>query len=323
MRRAELIAGSPAPIPKGRRKQGVILTGRIVKTSSGKVLESDVWRDGKLAFRHFTGKAGYWNYNEESKEWNSYKLGSLWDYGHPWRYFYPNWTSPEFEQKAAEFLKIEEYKGGAWGIRHDIERYENNLAWEKKKDWEKRRRARLTKEAKEETPNITKGFSGFIKKHKPADGKKIAVQIFQKTQKNEYVERQFRVENRYGKLIITEEARGWASIPGNMWNRWKYGVYFGAYGAGQEWWDRKSGTATWVLQRKFFLFTGNLEELGLSEQEITLIREIAENTECEWAHVLRLLRGETHRLAITQMMQKGLTKLATSNKATMEIADIR
>ena len=307
MKKIELIGRDPAPLPHGVKKEGtVILTGKVIKTSEGRVLETDVYVGGIIEARHFTHRNGYWTCAQG--KWSRERLNSVLDPYYGWG---RKWVFIETTGYAAA---AKEYFGGGICTAH-IRSYvgdaEREIRYEKQMSSDERKRTRLKRETDAITPALPRDFQRFVKKHMPKNGQHIGIQLYQKLKAGQqYVERQFRIENRNGKLVITEEARGIADHPGGMWISWLYGRFYGNYGIRQTWWNKKGGSCVNFLQRRFLLYTGNTAELGLSERQAELLKEISKIApECEWSFILRMI-GNGRIAPVEHMLAAGLTTAA-------------
>ena len=307
MKKKELIAKDPAPIPRGTKKSGaIILTGKVIKTGEGRVLETDIYENGILKIRHFTHRNGYWSL--EDRGWSRNLLDTDLD---PWYGWGRKWVFIEtVEFQAAS----REYFGHSFctsPIRSHISMAERDIRYRKQLTADERKRKRLKKHIDSVTPALPRDFAHFVRAHMPKPGKHIGIQLYQKKKTGRgYVERQFRIENCNGKLVITEEARGLADKPGAMWSHWIYGRERGNYGITQTWWDKMGDSCVTLLQRRFFLYTGNLSELDLDERQERLLKEIVKLApECEWSFVLRSLRCERGDV-IEHILAAGLTTAA-------------
>lgn len=122
------------------------------------------------------------------------------------------------------------------------------------------------------------------------------LQMYQEANDGSYIERQFDVVYQAGPdakeaIEITEVVRGFADAPGEMWDLFRYGQYKGAYGALQEFWDRKNFACIHNLRKKFTLYTSNLEDLGLDQRQISTIEALLKyDVELEWSFILRRSR---------------------------------
>lgn len=102
MKKAELLVNPPVMIKNENKKKEVVLSGRIVKTSEGQVLETDVWWNGLLSVRHFTSKKHWWNYQVVKAEWTSHKLGTVLE---PWEgYGWPDAEEASIKIAATNFF---------------------------------------------------------------------------------------------------------------------------------------------------------------------------------------------------------------------------
>ena len=309
MKKKDLIAGDPVPIPHGIKKdKTVILTGKIISTKEGRVLETDIYESGIRVARHFTGRKGYWTqqYGKWSRELLDSTLNPYYGWGHRCQIV----ETMQYKSEVKRFLGRMYYGSARSGIS-DAER---DIRYKKQLTADERKRTRLKKEADSRTPALPKDFMKFVRAHLPKPGDHIGIQLFQRTKTGRsFVERQFRVElwSKDAKTpIITEEARGFAGKPGDMWTTWVYGIDRGSYGIKQKWWHKKGGSCVSLLQHRFILYTGNISELRLDERQERLFRELTEITPvCEWSFVLRTVRRETGE-AIEHMLKAGLTTAA-------------
>lgn len=322
MRKKELIAKPAVTLPKNLGcKSSVIVTGKTVKTSCGTVLETDVYYRNELVARHFTGRLGYWNYDPIGESWDGCSLDGLCGFHSG----YTGWKYPSAETEAYKEAVRKYYKSSlrtsrAWNYviseEYDIKRI-------KRENAEARKAVRLKKKADRLTPPLPKNFMNFIRKNLPDAGKHIGIQLYQPARGGhpmpgiqgieiqDFIERQFRITNRNGNLIITEECRGIAASPGGMWRDWVYGCRE-THGISQTWWDRKGYSVVTQLQRRFLLYTENLQELELNERQISLIKSIQSIApECEWSWILRSIRKQSTAAGVIEYALKtGMTKLA-------------
>ena len=146
------------------------------------------------------------------------------------------------------------------------------------------------------------------------------IQLYQKDFTGGSIERQFEVFYRskpgYPEVIsVSEEVRGFAEFPGDIWNSWRYGQHYGAYGQRQEFWDRKNTSFIHNLARKFVLYDRNLEEFydeGMTDRMLSVIKAVQDlGIECDWSYVLRYSTDDSYEMIV----KSGIPKLATE-KAT-------
>ncbi len=146
------------------------------------------------------------------------------------------------------------------------------------------------------------------------------IQLYQKCNTGGSIERQFRVYYQFKpgekeSMAISEEVRGFAEFPGDMWDTWKYGQYYGAYGSRQEFWDKKNTCFINNLSRKFILYDTNLEDFydeGMTDRMLSVIKAVQGlNAETDWSYVLRHSNDDNYEMIV----KSGIKQLAIE-KAT-------
>ena len=299
MKKAFLISEPPVEIPgnvKGK-KSGTIFTGRVLVTGEGRVLETDVWDKGILKLRHFTGQNNYWNYNATLGTWDGCTLR--------WAADNVDLEVGEYREAVEEFAEVETWRAYARGAVYNRE---DRIKWDKEDLARKRKFKRINEEQKDMCPNLPKDFMRFAKKcaEGEKEGASFGIQLYQEANNKMIVERQFRVE-KDGGLTITEEARGYNYAAGAMWEKWVYGVYRSEYGSSQDFWDKKNGTAVHVnLQRKFYLYTKNLDDIFEEAEFIKKLTKLA--AKAEWSQVMGRIRNSE---ALKHIYNAGLTRMVT------------
>lgn len=305
MKKAELLANPPAMIKNENKKKKVVLSGRIIKTSEGQVLETDVWWNGLLSVRHFTSKKRWWNYQVVEAEWTSHKLGTVLA---PWAGY--GW--PDVEEASIKIAATNFFEKLDRTVHFRIEWHEDILGYKASARQYKNRVKRETDEMRGITPALPGDFAEFVRKNAPKPGQNVNIQMYQQTRDGRFMERQFCVRaarDSEGTITtITEECRGITSAPGKWWDSWMYGVDYGLYGARQRFARKKKDTCVHQLHRTFILYTGNLKTLGLGDEKVRALKKISQLCKkAEWSFVLRILqRGE----AFEHFLGAGLEKVA-------------
>ncbi|MBR2256507.1 MAG: PcfJ domain-containing protein [Blautia sp.] len=309
MKKAELLANPPVMITKAdARGNSVILTGKIIKTSEGKVIETDVWKKGKLVFRHFATKKNWWTYCENTTEWDKCKLGTLIE---PYQggIGRPDKEYPMYRDAVIKFCGKNKCK--IYGtISYAIIRMENEVSDDKRLAARDRKIKRITDRFRSITPNLPKGFAAFCKKVAPITGHwATGIQMVQKIEGG-FMERRFLVDKREDKVIVTEICRGIADIPGGFWEEknYAYGYSYSLYGANQKWADKKGDSCIYQLKQNNYLFTGNLDTLGYKDHQIQTLKKLSELCpETGWSFVLRSVWNSED---LEHILKAGLNKLA-------------
>lgn len=153
------------------------------------------------------------------------------------------------------------------------------------------------------TLNVRKKYNGWTK----------AIQLYQPLEDGTCMERQFHVE--YGllpsrkkmEITITEKVRGISEYTGDTWDKWYYGLRYNGYGNTQTFWDKKSGYMTYrVLDKNFYLYDRNLDELDLTQECISTIWAAkALGVQTDWSPFLQRFNS-----TMEAIVKSGIKKLA-------------
>lgn len=311
MRKKELLAEPPVMITKAdARKNKVVLSGRILRTSEGRVLETDVWKKGSLVFRHYSTKKDWWTYCSKTEEWNKWKLGSLLA---PWMggVGNPDKQTQDYMRAVKQYCRRE---SSVYGNPYfAVERVEDDISDEKRRAAFRRKVSRISDGIRSKTPSLPKDFSKFVKKIEKKCKEKawahVGIQMYQDNGDG-YVERQFILRRDQDlNFRLTEVCRGFTSeMPGGWWNTFAYALRGSRYGNRQEWIDRRGQSCIYQLERRNFLYTGNLEELGYEDYQIEIIKKLSDLCqEAEWSFVMREVMMDS---ILEHLLKAGLEKLA-------------
>ena len=157
MKKAELIKDPPVKV---KRKKGVVYTGRRFNAAGSRVIETDIYQDGKLIVRHFTYKDGWQNYEVESGIWNTNSLQWIMQGGKP--YWYGGGTLyPSHEEASYKKLSDDSFIHNTSSM---VERMEMEVRWEKQKRAHERKQERIDDEMDALTPELPKDFEKFVNK---------------------------------------------------------------------------------------------------------------------------------------------------------------
>lgn len=267
MMKAELLAGIPEEMPEE-------CTARILETSGGKALmlvlpfwEKSVkmhqWMFPSRSVRgivHFCWKDGWLTYYPELKWWTKECLS--------WTAFRSSLSGNDMDEEGSRAIR--EFTGMIGGL-YDVEYYESRVRdrmWKRAVDRKQMRINALMRKV----PALPDGFRQWCgRKLRAAGGKKISVKLFQRFGEG-VVERMFVMEKCDYGLFYTEICRAFTDGFGTTWQDRYYGTRKEEAGARQEFWDRRGWAVVKTLPRRYFVYDRNLESIGMTKAEVSVIR---------------------------------------------------